>query len=597
MFKWREIQTFVGFSDSMINYRNALAREVNLVFSEQFSRQNDDPKMQKEYEMLKNKRLLNSERIDAPVKRSAVEVGMLKDIFSSTLDFKTASLFVRYLGLSIEDLGKDLYFEMKAPESIYSKLIADRLYENALKFLDFFPKSDALNELGNILNSVIETKIYNTIPVIINVMKQSRYVQIVKDPEVKKMLYEQAEKAESDKRIEDARAIADLLGDTELDARLNVIEALENDEFDIAIENLKEISDKQPLYKMIIEYHNEEMKKSDIESFIRAFELAYHGGLTSDEYKRFLEKPAGKIFEHYMLKKDADETDYLKAEKYIEFANKGNILNALSEKFLDMIEANKTSSAANLKNRFRVEFIHGRYSNEQKVILKYKNMTETSGMHGVPKGEENLRTALDMVKIFDLGEKENAHVHTLFFKHFMNNKIFKEAKKYFVPGSKEIDEMIEEELMRLINAHFYEDAYKLKDEFDIKFNKDLVNRKKREVRDTIKSSELPINLLTKEIVINDIFGLDVISGKHYNRIIDYVKADEFSGVSILTELKIPITNNADSSVKVALSHLIESLSQSSPNTANILSKTYEPILPPSFLDYIVYYVMRFLGLE
>ena len=190
MFKWREIQTFVGFSDSMINYRNALAREVNLVFSEQFSRQNDDPKMQKEYEMLKNKRLLNSERIDAPIKRSAVEVGMLKDIFSTTLDFKTASLFVRYLGLSIEDLGRDLYYEMKDTESIYSKLIADRLYESALKFLDFFPKSDAVNELGDILDSLIETKSYNTLPVIINIMKQPRYVQIVKDPEVKKMLYE-----------------------------------------------------------------------------------------------------------------------------------------------------------------------------------------------------------------------------------------------------------------------------------------------------------------------------------------------------------------------------------------------------------------------
>ena len=597
MFKWREIQTFVSFSDSMINYRNALAREVNLVFSEQFARQKDDPKMQKEYELLKNKRLLNSERIDTPIKRSAVEVGMLKDIFNTTLDFKTASLFVRYLGLSIEDLGRDLYYEMKDPESIYCKLINDRLYDNALKFLDFFPKSDAVNELGDILNSVIETKSYNALMVIINIMKQPRYVQIVKDPEVKKMLYEQAEKAESDKRIEDARAIADLLGDTEINARLNVIEALENDQFDIAIENLKEISDKQPLYKMIIEYHKEEMKKSDIESFIRAFDLAYYGGLTSDEYKRFLEKPAGKIFEHYMLKKDADETDYMKAEKYMEFANKGNILDVLSEKFLDMIETNETSSAANLKNRFRIEFIHGRYTNEQKIMQKYKNMIETSGVHGVPKGEENLRTALDMVKVFDLGEKENAHVYTLFFKHFMNNKMFKEAKKYFVPGSREIDELIEEELMRLINTHFYEDAYKLKDEFDVKFNRDLVGRKKREVRDTIRSSELPVNILTKEIVIDDIFHLDVLTGRHYNRIIDYVKADEFSGLNILTELKIPIINNADSSVKVALNHLIESLSQSSPNTANILSKTYEPILPPSFLDYIIYYVLRFLGFD
>ncbi|MFX1492634.1 MAG: hypothetical protein ACFFBU_10255, partial [Promethearchaeota archaeon] len=39
----------------------------------------------------------------------------------------------------------------------------------------------------------------------------------------------------------------------------------------------------------------------------------------NDENKVFLEKPAGKIFEHYMLKEDADESDYMKAERYSEF--------------------------------------------------------------------------------------------------------------------------------------------------------------------------------------------------------------------------------------------------------------------------------------
>ena len=134
MFVWHEVQTLVGFSDEMVNYRNAMVREVNFVFSERFSRVKDDQSIAKEYELLKNRRILTYEKIPDPLKRSAVEVSLLKDIFHTALDFNSANLFVKYYGLSIEDIGRDIYFEMKEENSVYKKLLYDKLFTTALNF-------------------------------------------------------------------------------------------------------------------------------------------------------------------------------------------------------------------------------------------------------------------------------------------------------------------------------------------------------------------------------------------------------------------------------------------------------------------------------
>jgi hypothetical protein len=599
MFVWREVQTLAGFSDDMVNYRDSLVREINFVFSDRFSMVKEDTKVQKEYELLKNRRMLTNEKITDPIKRSAVEVSLLKDVFHTTLDFNSASLFIRYFGLSIEDIGRDVYFEMKEEKSIYKNLLYDKLFDTAIGFLQFFPRNDALTELEDIFRKAIAYKYNKAIILVVEEMKKPQFIQIIKDNDIRNLLYGEAERAESEKRIEDAKKIAELLGDNELELRLRFVEALVSDEFDRAIENLKEISDKERLRKVIIEYYNEEMKKgmTDIEGYKRAFQLAYYGGFDTEEYRRFIEKPAGKLFEYHILKSKANEEDLLEAENYVEFTNRNHLLNILSEKFLSMIESNETESVMHLKNRFGVAFSSGNYSNEENVKEKYKRLTETAGIFAIPKGEENLKTAMDIAKVFDFREKEFSHINALFCKHYIVHSMFDEAKKYFVPDNQEILELLEKEMLKLIDVKHYFNAYELKKKFSMKFPKDYIYRKKREIREQIRNSDLPIENFAKIIVIDDIFDLDVVSTRHYHKLLSFIKIDELIGSQILTDLKIPIINHAEGSIKVRIYQILKELSTKSPNTANIIFKTYDSILPPTIFDYIIYYIKKFFDLE
>lgn len=599
MFVWREVQTLAGFSDDMINYRNLLVREINFVFSDRFSLVKEDQRVQKEYELLKNRRMLNSEKITDPLKRSAVEVSLLKDVFHTTLDFNSALLFIRYFGLSVEDVGRDIYFEMKEEKSIYKNLIYDKLFDTAIGFLQFFPRNDALTELEDIFRKAISYKDNKAIILVVEEMKKPQFNQIIKDNDIRNLLYEEAERAESERRIEDAKKIAELLGDNELELRLRFVEALVNNEFDRAVENLKEISNKERLHKVIIEYYNEEMKKgmTDIDGYKRAFQLAYYGGFDSEEHRGFIEKPAGKLFEYYILKSKISEEDLLEAESYVEFTNRNQLLNVLSKKFLSMIESNETESVMHIKNRFGVTFTSGNYSDEKNVKETYKRLTETAGIYAIPKGEENLKTAMDIAKVFDFREKEFSHINALFCKHYIVHNMFEEAKKYFVPDNKELLELLENEMQKLIDVKHYLNAYELKKKFGIKFPRDFISRKKREIREQIRNRDIPIETVAKIIVIDDIFDLDVVSIRHYHKLLNYIKVDELTGSQILTDLKIPILSHAEGSIKVKIYQILKELSSKSPNTANIIFKTFDSILPPSIFDYIIYYIKRFFDLE
>ncbi len=596
MYIWKEIRALTGFNDKMIDYRNSMVREINFVFSKRYSEVEKNPVIVKEFELLKKRRIINGEKIGDPLQQTTVEASMLKELLKHSGDFISGLLLKKYYGLTTDNHGRDIYYEMSQTSSVYKNLIQNKSFISAFGFIQFFPKNEALAELEDIFKKAVNLKDNKSIIMIIEEMKKPQYYKITKDADIKQLLYDEAERAELEKRIEEARIIADLLGDNELNIRLNIVEALQNNEFDRAIENLKNLSDKQKIRKVILEYYNSEIKKGDIESLERAFNLAYYGGFTTEEDIKFLEKPAGKIIEHYIFSTKLGEKDYSEIGRYIEFAKKSYVFDIFSEKFLSMVELNQTEEAKQIKMRFGLVFIKGSYANEKKVLKKFNSLTETIGVHAIPKGEENLKAALDMVKIFDFKQKEIDHINSLFCKYYIVHRRYSEAKKYFVPGNNEVIELIDDELLKQITIKNYSSAYQFKKEFNLKFPKKVINNKKREIIDAIKDKEISIDNIAKNIIIDDIFESEAVSGQYYQRIIDYIEVDELNGSQTLIDLKIPIIQKSDSSLKVMISHVIEKLSPNSPNTAFKISKTFESILPPNVFDYIIHYIKKFLGI-
>jgi len=57
----------------MINYGNSMVRGINYVFLERFPNVKKDHEIAKKCEFLKNRRILNSEKIPAPIEHSAVK--------------------------------------------------------------------------------------------------------------------------------------------------------------------------------------------------------------------------------------------------------------------------------------------------------------------------------------------------------------------------------------------------------------------------------------------------------------------------------------------------------------------------------------------
>ncbi len=151
-------------------------------------------------------------------------------------------------------------------------------------------------------------------------------------------------------------------------------------------------------------------------------------------------------------------------------------------------------------------------------------------------------------------------------------------------------------MLKLIDVKNYSNAYQLKKEFDLKYPKEILKEKKREIKYAISDRELSIDELAKKVIFDDIFELEVVSGEHYGRIIKYLEFDELNAVQTLTELKVPIIRNADSYIKVMIHNVIKNLTEKSPNTAQKLAGTFEDILPPNFLDYIFYFLRKILGI-
>jgi len=597
MFKWNEVQTLGGFTQEMTTYRNSMVREISFVFSENYAKLKEDRRIEDDYIKIKTVREKAGDRIIDPLKKSKVGLELLIEVFNQSLDFTSAEMFIKHFGLSIEDIGKDVYYEMKDEKSPYSKYISEEKYNIAFEFLRFFPLDDSLTELDLLIKLAIKNKNNEGIVFLIDKLGLSEYKKLIKDEELSKQVSDEFDRAVNEKRIDDGFMIVNVLNDTDKESRLRVITALTKNNYEDAIVNLREVKEKEKLHDVLKEYCEEEIRagKNDIEHYVRAFALAFHGGLTKGDKKYYVEHPSGILFKHYINSSVITEVEMLEIEKYMKTAKPVIVMNELASRLLALIQGNETFRAKELKERLNIKFKTGEYDIEKEVRDYFRQLTETKGMFELPKGEENLKTAYDVAKIFNFTEKEAFGVRKLLCKYYIINKKYDKAKKHFIPEDEEILEIMESQITRLINSKDFVNPYILKRALPIKFSREFKSAKKQDVKTIIKNQNISSIDLAKAIFVDDIFELKSIPQNIYDRTFGFALDSDALGIKLLVDLKDPFLNRMDSVKRIKIDKKIKELMSHDIPLAESFAKAYGDVLPPNICHWLIYIFRKIFG--
>ena len=594
MFTWREIQKIVGFTDEMVSYRNTVAREVNFVLSPEFKEKKEDEKVAKQHKTNKNLRELARDRIKDPFEKTQVEVRLVEEALNPNPDFEAADFLIKYLDLYTEELGKDIYVDLRKEGTIYSRLINENKFDTSFDFLKYFPKMEAVVEFKFLLQKSVESEFYGGFLFLVKKLFTKPYKNLKGDKEIVNLLERESDKAESNKRIEDAELINKLLSDDERQNRIKAMKALLDRDFDKAVMYLKKIKSKEKLRDMIVDSYLEEIDraKDDIKHFVSAYNLAYFGGLAKEEYKKYVEDPAGKLLEYYLKKSLASENEYQETVVYAENANPRDVRNILTRKFIALVEGNNASLAMKLKKLYDVKFIQGGYDEEEKVLEAFERLIETRGMFDIPKGEENLLAALDFAMIFDFGEYDIKKINSLLCKFYISEGKYEKASMYYIPDDKGLLDLIEKEVSEFINKKNYSRVYELINYLHVVFPNDVLERKKSELIGIMKEKNIIPNNLEKMIVTEDVFRLEVLPKDIYDMIFNYCFEREYSGAKMLIDLHIPLRRKAGSVMKIKIYRMINILKKKDFELSEKVYNIYKDIVPPTFLNWIVYFFNR-----
>jgi len=599
MYKWREISDIAGFSEDMTALRNAMVREANFVFSAAHGKVETDDRIAREFEAIKKgrERALDSVRVN--IKVTKVQVHLLLDVLTA-LDFKIASFFTQYFGLVLEDVGKDIYFDMKAEAAPYMRLITEGNISTAVDFVRFFPVDDAFSELEQLFNTAITRNNNSAITSLLAFIEQAPYKKLLDDESFIQLLAKEYDRAEEESRLEDARRIVDLIKDPDRSSRLKVVEALLANNYEQAIAHLPSVKNKEAIRKKILEaFHNERRRgATDIEGLKRAFHYALHGGLNEGEYKRYLEEVASALFEHFIIRPMAGESDFAQAEKYVPYASSRIVTNIFAKRLLDLILNNETSIAHNLKTRFSVKFAPGLYDHEKTVLQQFKIFTETKGMLELPKGEENLQSALDIVSIFDLPEKDKHFVMHQLCKYYIINKKYNKAKKYFVAGSTDINELITDVVHKRLEKNQFAAIYELLEALPVTFDKDIRARHNKKLRQRIRETGAGFDFLdmARAIVETDVFDLKILNADFYYQTIDFAFEYGDRGLKIFMEIKRSLYKENDNVFRVKLHRHINQYEEKDKQQASNLRRVFTDVLPPGPWDWIIYFIRKLFGI-
>ncbi|MCK4966787.1 hypothetical protein KAS50_07135, partial [bacterium] len=510
MYIWRDIQTLVGFTDEMVTYRNALVREINFVFSPAFQKIREDEKIAKSHEVNVSLRESARDRIKDPVRKKQVEVRIIAEALNPAPDFKTADLAMKCLDLSVEDIGSGLYTELRGKKgTTYNKFIDDAAYDKALQFHRYFTEKDALNEFKFFLRHSIVNQLNDKILYLVKKMLSSSYKKLMEDEEIKNILELEFDRAEAEERIVDAEHIGRLLGDDERFNRLRAMKALMKRDIQKAVTSLEKVEFKEKLKNMVIDCYWEEIDKGKdgIEHYENAFNLAYFGGIARGDSIKYIEQPSAKLFEYIMKKDNVSDEDTEKAVLYAGYSNERDVKNILAGKFIKLIENNNTLQASKLKSMFEVTFGKGEYDEEVNVLDLYDRLIETKGVSGIPKGEDNLLTALDIALIFDLGKDEVNIINSLLSRFYISEGDFEKARMYYSPNNKEEIDFINNEITNYIIDKKFGRIYEILRLLRVTFPINIVQSRRLELTEKLKEEKYTADNVAVMIVIEDIYKL------------------------------------------------------------------------------------------
>ncbi len=590
MFVWRNIDAIVDFDSNMVGCRNAIVREINYVFSPEFRNIKKDETVAKIHQTNKNLRQIVEERIDSPAKKSMVKAKLIGEALSPNPDFKTAELLIEYLDIKAKEVGKDLYYDLKMKGRSYSKYIDEQKYKEAFNFLKYFAEEDAFHELKILIEKSAEYKSYKSFSFIVEKLLSPPYNKLKDDDNLIKLLEREFDNAESERRLEDIELINRFLDDNEKWYEVKALKTLLERDYNKAIKHLSKIEDKEKLRNLIIDCYWEEIDKGKkgIAHLKNAFNLAYYGDLSEGEYEKYIKYPARILFEHYISKPNATDSDYQGAVVFAEFAENEDIKNILAKKFLLLIGENKASVAVKLKNLYNVDFSTGKYEAKEKVLEKFEGLTETKGVFEIPKGEENLHTALEMVLIFDFGKDSVKKINNLLCRFYISEGIYDKAKMYFAPDDELVLALIENEVSQFIEEKKYNRIYELLYNLKFTFTDNIIQKKKSEIDDILSVEDYTIDNLEKMIIIEGIFELDALPIYIYDKVLSFCSNNEVEGARILTELSTPLLRRADHYMNIRIYKVINDIKAKNEELSKKVEAVYTEILPPTILDWLVY---------
>lgn len=591
MYIWRDIQTLVGFTDEMITYRNSLVREINFVFSPAFQKIKEDENVAKSHEVNVSIRESARDRIKDPVQKKQVEVRIIAEALNPAPDFKTADLAMKYLDLSVEDIGSGLYTELRGKKgTTYNKFIDDAAYDKALQFHHYFTEKDGLNEFKIFLRHSIVNQLNDKILYLVKKMLSSSYKKLMEDEEIKNVLELEFDRAEAESRIVDAEHIGRLLGNDERFNRLRAMKALMKRDIQEAVTSLEKVEFKEKLKNMVIDCYWEEIDKGKdgIEHYENAFNLAYFSDISKGDSIKYIEQPSAKLFEYIMKKDNISDEDTEKAVLYAGYSNERDVKNILAGKFIKLIENNNALLSSKLKSMFKVTFGKGEYDEEFKVLDMYDRLIETKGVLGIPKGEDNLLTALDIALVFDLGKEEVNVINSLLSRFYISEGDFEKARMYFSPNNKEEIEFINNEITNYILDKNFSKIYELLGLLKVTFPIDIVQSRRFELTEKLKEEKYTADNVAVMIVIEDIYKLTVLPHYICSKFFSFCFNKDSSGIKWLVPLHFAVKKHINPQRKIKIYRIINELKIKNPALAEELQQAYKSILPPTLFDWIIY---------
>lgn len=599
MFVWSDRTSMPDYSHEMLHYRNAMVKEINFIFSDKYNKLTSNSQLQNEFEKFKDIREKTGNRITDESVRNKIWVDLLLELFKSSLDFTAADLYIKYFFIPNDTYHIDFYFHMKETGSPYNQLIKENAFKSAFGFLHFFQISDALLEFEHLLKTAIKEKNDRGLLYLLDHIIEIPYDKLLKDDETKKMLGKYYESAEKERKIVEARKIADVLKDPDKQKRTAALDAMINNNHRDAVEQLKSIRDKKSFKPTVKEFYLQAMQKGkqskDMDEYRIAYAYAVHGQLSENGDKNLIQEPAGKLFEYCVTKPGASEVDFYEADKYRNDCNEKLVRDAVAIKMLELIQNIDGAKAKHVKKRFMVEFKDGDYKSIETIKKHLRTLTETYGVYDVPKGEETLLTALDIAELYEFSKSEIEAVKVLLCKFFLMHKKFDKAKKYYLHHNRELYELIVKQINSFIKANDFEGAYGIITAIPLRLDRADEEEVKKTINSIAGEEESSFKDLATAITLDDIYELRELSKLFYTRTFTYGLNGGADGIQFLVDLEKPFSKHMDACSKFGLTHMLKNLIATDKISADLLNQSYGKFTHPDIFDYFAYFFKKLFG--